>query len=123
MRRWMMKACALSVGILTFLTLTAEVREDEFDCEQAVAHLAECCPGFPVEGLYCQHDFGCGSTRDPDLTLDDSRCILALDCSVLVGKGLCRRAAHLTPMQTTDGCANGDCNGQPTTTQHGRVCQ
>lgn len=123
MKRWMTKLCALSVGAFAFLTLTAEVREDEFDCEQAVAHLVECCPAVEASNFYCQHDYGCDYSRDPDLTLDDSRCILALDCPGLVAAGVCARVAHVQPKQNGSDCSGGDCTPPGHTNVDSPVCR
>ena len=87
----------LALAALGLSTLMADggLREDEIDCEQAVAHLQECCPGFArTETLQCEYNDGCG-TIDPALSIDQSLCILGESCAQIVSSGLCDRARNL----------------------------
>src|SRR5262245_57944536 len=67
-------------------------REDVVACEEAVAHLASCCPGLEPHSLQCLHIHdvyeGCTSSSetkvDPMLDVGESNCILASTCSTLL---------------------------------------
>ncbi len=86
---------------------TDNFREDVFRCEEAIAHLEECCPRFTTP-VACKHyeytseRSGCessdryGSSTDPGLNLDESKCIQALSCQELVSRGVCSRVAAAT---------------------------
>src|SRR5258708_3572357 len=76
------------------------VREDEFDCENAVAHLASCCPGFDAMSVDCTYDNACGTTY-PALDPTQSACIRQLSCESLRALGVCDRAAHLAGSKTS----------------------
>jgi hypothetical protein len=65
---------------------------DEFECEQAVAHLSECCPGFRPGELACRNEQGCGSETHAALDMDESSCLQEKTCDALVAEGLCGRA-------------------------------
>ncbi|HEX7671104.1 MAG TPA: hypothetical protein VF395_16025, partial [Polyangiaceae bacterium] len=65
-------------------------RQDEVECEEAVAELVECCPGFDRSAVYCQYNDVCGVSY-PDLAPDESECILDKKCSQIRGKRICER--------------------------------
>jgi hypothetical protein len=79
-----------------------ELREDVLTCEDALARLAGCCPGFDATKVECHYhrhesDGGCGYTptydnEDPAFTLDESRCIRDTSCDMLVRGHVCERA-------------------------------
>jgi hypothetical protein len=58
-------------------------------CEEAVAHLSDCCPGFVARGFDCTEGPGCNS---PALLEDQGRCIEGKSCEALVADGTCDRA-------------------------------
>lgn len=70
-------------------------REDAILCEEAIAHVMECCPRFDPSTVSCYHFFdstteGCHTTTssgEPALTVAESRCILSLDCHRLEAAG------------------------------------
>lgn len=70
-------------------------REDELTCEQAVAHLMDCCPDTSFREVACEHvnAKGCdqSSTDEifPDLRTDQARCVRAKSCDEL-RQSLCR---------------------------------
>ena len=75
-----------------------QFREDVISCEEAVAHLEECCPEFRASNVECRYYFrrdeGClgpdSTTRVvPDIPLGESRCIRDETCDGLRSKGLC----------------------------------
>ncbi len=107
-RTWL----ALAAGL--FLPLACGlIREDELECEQAVAHLIACCPGFQPNNIACNHESSCGSTTYPSLPLDESKCLEALDCAGVRLGGYCARAQHAVRRHEEDDAP---------TTQHTSVC-
>ncbi len=77
------------------------VREDEFDCENAVARLAHCCPGFDTTQVDCSYSPGCGNPY-PSIDPAQSNCILQSSCSSLQSAGVCDRAAMLSSGSETE---------------------
>ena len=71
------------------------LRQDVLDCEDAVAHLAACCPGFVNSTISCVYDHEGCSSQDPQLTLDESQCISRASCADLVASDVCGRAQQL----------------------------
>jgi hypothetical protein len=65
------------------------IREDELECEEAVAHLRSCCPGFDVHAFHCEYIAGCLYSTYPDLDVGTSQCIRELDCDTVVASKLC----------------------------------
>jgi len=63
----------------------AEFRQDEVECEEAVAHLVECCPGFSLQSVSCTHvtSDGCDQERQPALDVNESRQVRSLSCGEL----------------------------------------
>lgn len=78
-------------------------REDEIDCEQAVVHLTDCCPGFVASKINCEYDEhrDCSdslvSTQYPALDTDESDCLRGKTCEELVADGLCDLAQTVDP--------------------------
>ena len=75
-----------------------QFREDVISCEEAVAHLSECCPELRTSNVECRYYFrrdeGClgpdSTTRiEPDIDLRESRCIRNLRCDEIFSRGLC----------------------------------
>ena len=75
-------------------------REDEVVCEEAVAHIADCCPDFdPQAGpegarVSCEYDESACDARLPDLSADESACIRELSCAELKERGICEYRAR-----------------------------
>jgi hypothetical protein len=87
------------------------IREDELLCEEAAAHLADCCPGFAVSSLSCSYNSGCGSTTYPALSVQQSQCINGESCAALVADNVCQRAqqAHaVVEYEASTGTGTGD---------------
>src|ERR1043165_2344933 len=92
-------------------------REDVIQCEEAVARLITCCPGFDGSRVLCDYYFshgtGCGTTHtdttNPALDLSESRCVLKTSCDDLVAKNICDKAqeatTYTTHIVTSDGSA------------------
>lgn len=78
-----------------------QFRKDVIWCEEAVAHLEECCGGaFDATQVTCRHfyskDEGCGNTSitriDPAYTTDESECIRDQSCDAIRANKVCERA-------------------------------
>jgi len=100
----------LAVGVLVLTSgWLAGFREDELECEQAVAKLVECCPDFSTNVIECNYATGCGSTTYPALSIDQSQCIGDLSCSEIVANKICERARFVDPVVVGEdgGIVNG----------------
>jgi hypothetical protein len=89
----------IGIGLMTIAGF-AGLREDELECEEAVAHLQKCCPDFHVPPDYCQYKSGpaCGETTLPALSIRDSHCVQDKDCQGLADAYLCQEAAGREPV-------------------------
>ncbi len=92
-RRRMRRRLGLgAVLAAAFLFCSAEAGFDpaEFDCEEAVKHLLDCCPqnSVAVEQVSCYLDRGCGSAR-PDLPDGQAVCLRDMACDRLRAIGAC----------------------------------
>jgi hypothetical protein len=93
------------IGALAFVCFACAIgdnnatnfREDVVLCEEAVAHLQDCCPQLgDVYPEACQYrDDGCNDGREVALNLPASRCIRQKECAALVTEGVCDRAKDL----------------------------
>jgi hypothetical protein len=86
-----------TLSLFVAVTLACGVRQDEFDCENAVAHLRQCCPGFNPSAVQCNYipAQGCDDTTTyPEYDIVESDCIRAESCSALIATGVCDRATR-----------------------------
>lgn len=86
------------LGLIVALLMTCGIREDELRCEEAVAHLVSCCPGFDAKRVDCYYvPHSCGSCVDaqPLIPIEQSRCIARLDCAAVRAAGICERAQNV----------------------------
>jgi hypothetical protein len=71
-------------------------REDEVRCEDALAHLLECCPNFDRAPITCAYHYtgGCGSstTTYPALSIRQSQCVESSSCTALRDDHVCEAA-------------------------------
>jgi hypothetical protein len=89
--RWLVLS---PVGVLLLYAVVPSwaggFREDEVHCEEAKAHLLECCDPFTGR-LECEYDDrGCGTTY-PDLEVSESQAIQDESCAELRSSGLCEK--------------------------------
>jgi hypothetical protein len=105
---------ALIAGAVFIALACGNIREDELECEEAVAKLDSCCSNFDSSPIQCTFQSDCSSTTYPDLDEPTSRCIRDESCDVIVGTGVCARAlkAHPTDSTSDDGA---DAGGNPST--------
>jgi len=75
-------------------------REDEVECEEAVAFLGGCCPNFDARSIHCEYIAGCDDPTYPDLQPSESECILSRSCSELRAAHVCE---NVLARATTDG--------------------
>jgi len=97
-----LRTCLALVAGLLLPLACGLIREDELECEQAVAHLLDCCPGFDARRLVCMYEGGCGSTVYPSLPLEESKCLEALDCASIRAGDYCVRAQNAIAKRTYD---------------------
>jgi hypothetical protein len=101
-------ACAAGLSIAALMLLGfSGLREDEIECEHAMAHLAACCPEFAVEEGVCNYNDGCGTTRLTVLTVDTSECIQERSCDEIEELDLCARVAQLAQPVIRDTASSG----------------
>jgi hypothetical protein len=87
----------------TLLVAGGGLREDELECEQAVAKLQGCCPDYADAQIECHHSTICGLT-EPALSIAESQCIAQLSCEEIVARDLCARTKDLeSPHDDADG--------------------
>ena len=89
------RVVTLLIALLSSVTLMCGggFDEKEVDCEDAVAHLKECCTSDAPTHVRCRvEDHGCDSTTYPSLTSDEATCILQQSCNAIVKGQMCARA-------------------------------
>lgn len=87
--RWRQLWKPLAAGLaLLFLMADDGIGKDEFQCEVAVVHLADCCPDFPAKALFCVSD-GCDRASTPDLSEERATCLRGKTCDELLALGAC----------------------------------
>jgi hypothetical protein len=87
-------ALALSPQRARSQTNDDQFREDTILCEEAVAHLKTCCPGFDSLKVECSYESGgCDSSDSfPSYSIAESNCLRAMSCSALESSGLCAQS-------------------------------
>jgi hypothetical protein len=111
---------SLFIGGLLSTSGACGIREDEFDCENAVARLVTCCPGFEASSVDCTYSPGCGNAY-PSLDPTQSTCILQSSCSSLQSTGVCNAAASLSTGSETEATFPSVCPLAQTTEDAGLV--
>lgn len=92
---------ALLAGVTALFAVgSGGIREDEFQCELAVAHLDACCEDFDPRAIRCTFDAGCGNTDFTALAPEESECVQSLECDELRTADVCGRVAARTPRTT-----------------------
>jgi hypothetical protein len=94
---------ALVVGLGPLL-LDCGIREDEFDCEEAVVKIQDCCPGTDTSRISCDYYVSaCGGESFPMLSVATSQCIVARSCAEL-RTGVCTRIPSLSGLRPSLEC-------------------
>jgi hypothetical protein len=87
----------LVLGVVFGIMLACgSVGAEELVCEDAVAHLADCCPGFDPVRFNCQSDAACGGEGAPALTVTAGDCVRSRNCSELNSSGVCAGLVRLS---------------------------
>jgi hypothetical protein len=96
------RLAALGLGAIAIIALTAvDATEQDLRCEEAVAHLKDCCgDSFDPHSVNCTTS-GCNS--HPSLTVDESQCISSAICAGIIAHNLCGFVAHLSDLHPPDG--------------------
>lgn len=118
---WARRSALFALAGLGLLSHVAgnSFREDELECEQAIAHLVDCCPDFPAGSVQCVYDEGCGTVTETALSVAESRCIERKSCDDVRASGLCEKVKGLpSPKYQEDGGARDPIQGI-----HAPVCQ
>ena len=84
-------AALLAVLVGGAQPLAQGFREDEVQCEEMAAHLAECCDNVDANAIDCEYFEGCMSESYPSVTVDESRCIREKSCEQVREQGICER--------------------------------
>jgi hypothetical protein len=66
-------------------------RQDELECEEALAHLDDCCEDFDPAAVDCNHVDGCDTDTFPTISVDESQCIRDKSCESIRRDGICQR--------------------------------
>jgi hypothetical protein len=85
-------------------SIAPSFREDEVQCEEAVAHLEECCDNLDATSISCEYAEGCETNTYPTLKPDESECVRAKSCSEIRSQGICERVLE---RQTADEATAG----------------
>ena len=98
-----MRALRLAPGWLIAATVglmfaCGDMRQDELDCEEAVSHLQDCCPGFDSSRIECVYVTGCTNSEYPAISISQSQCIRRESCESLVWSHVCERAQNAWPV-------------------------
>ena len=85
------RAVARSVCALLLVgILPAAIPKNQLECEEAIAHLSECCPGLEASQV-------CGDGCSPiTLSEGESECIVDRDCESLRAARVCERVEALS---------------------------
>lgn len=110
----------LAMAASLFLAHCSEIQHDETECQEASAHLEDCCRGFDARNVQCATGTsgGCGSsvpaqTFPATFAVSDSECILDSSCGDLVAKGVCARAIARTAPILDSGADAGHAGTEP----------
>jgi hypothetical protein len=87
-----LSALVATAVVLLFFSLGFDLDRGELKCEQAAAHLAECCPEVVFRRDSCIQEGGCSREHDATLVASaESDCLRAESCDELVARGVCER--------------------------------
>jgi len=89
-------AVAVGLGLTAQGGFGVSSFEEELKCEEAVAHLDECCSSIDPADFDCHVRWdGCDPPEQKEIDVDESECIRELSCSQLRDRGVCDRAANV----------------------------
>lgn len=99
----LVKIALLALAVAGVTGAFVALREDELECEEAVAHLEGCCDDFSPHQVECEYVSGCGEETWPDLSVEEANCIEALECDEVRARDLCTKVPILEPRGRRDG--------------------
>jgi len=77
-------------GVVALVLACGEIRDDEMQCEEAIARLDDCCPDIDTHRFVCIYSQGCGGSQlTPDFSTNGSKCIHDKSCEELQSSGSC----------------------------------
>ncbi len=87
----------VALAVAPLLMGSSDLREDQFECEQAASHLKSCCgSSFDARAVDCEYTAGCSNDDSyPALTVGVSKCIEAKSCDALLADDLCTAIGNL----------------------------
>lgn len=91
MRHWLAAGVAVMVTAVVSLPALSS-GGGEFVCEEAVAHLRDCCTGYDPTAVNCSYRTDCtghSPNVGPDISEAASKCVKSLDCPTIVERDLC----------------------------------
>lgn len=78
------------LGAVIFLVFACGgIDDNELKCEEAVAHLEDCCPGVDARRFTCDNEQTCVPSSTPDFYEKASECITSRTCDELKNQGKC----------------------------------
>jgi hypothetical protein len=83
----------VAVLVMGPVLVDCSIHESELLCEDAVALLASCCPSLDPRTLVCPGDPTSCEPPPPSFSIEESRCLRALDCAAIRARGICELAA------------------------------
>lgn len=94
---WLAALLILLGGVRFSPERRATFDEEEVKCEEAVAHLAECCGNLHAKQFFCEFisGNGCGGGREPDFDISESRFVRDQSCAELNQNDVCAWAADV----------------------------
>lgn len=106
------------VAILAWLAISVfgfsnGIHEDDLACEQAAAHLIECCDNLSPSDFACDSAAGCNSDRLSFVDVGDSECIQDRPCSDLRARGFCDASKYQVPAESDDSTIDSDVLREP----------
>lgn len=110
--RTLRRAVLLAIIGTAAMLSTHCLRQDEVECEEAVATLLECCAGFERYTVQCQFNDVCGISY-PDLAPAESECIFGKPCSEIRSRKICERVTARGELKRRQDSGGTDAQGTP----------
>ncbi len=83
----------VAVLVLGPVLVDCGIEASELLCEDAAALLASCCPSLDPHTLTCPDSHAACEAPSPTFSIEESRCLRALDCAAIRARGICELAA------------------------------
>ena len=87
---------AIPILLAFFFGLLGQcIHEETFECESAVARIAECCPEADTTVYDCEFNRSCVGDTPPFLREDEAECVESLSCDTIRAEGGCANIGNL----------------------------